>query len=127
MGLRFHSSPLGLRLHSTPFRPPPPRCPHRIACFALTAPTPPPSPHSLLRIDHPHHAALTTYPPHAPQVRPHHSKLIFDEFAGDKNMVTFDGDHNDLRPDFFMDSACIFLKSVLMIPDSAQLEVRAHA
>ena len=37
-------------------------------------------------------------------VRPHHSKMIFDAFAGDKNVVTFDGDHNDMRPDFFMDS-----------------------
>lgn len=24
--------------------------------------------------------------------------------VGDKNVISFDGDHNDLRPDFFMDS-----------------------
>ena len=56
-------------------------------------------------------------------VRPHHSKMIFDEFAGDKNMLSFDGDHNDLRPDFFIDSACIFLKNILLIPENVQLEV----
>ena len=43
-------------------------------------------------------------------VRPHHSQLIFDEYAGDKNVVRFEGDHNDIRPGFFLDSACIFLK-----------------
>ena len=45
-------------------------------------------------------------------VRPHHSQQIFDEYAGDKNVVKFDGDHNDLRPGFFIDSCCIFLKQV---------------
>jgi len=60
-------------------------------------------------------------------VRPHHSKQIYDLFAGDKNFVTFEGDHNDVRPDFFMDSACIFLKNVLLIPESAQLDVPLDA
>ena len=45
-------------------------------------------------------------------VRPHHSQLILDEYAGDKNVVRFEGDHNDIRPGFFMDSACIFMKQV---------------
>ena len=38
-------------------------------------------------------------------------------------MVKFDGDHNDLRPGFFLDSCCIFLKQVLLIPDSRSLDV----
>uniref|UniRef100_A0A7S2J0W2 Serine aminopeptidase S33 domain-containing protein n=1 Tax=Haptolina brevifila TaxID=156173 RepID=A0A7S2J0W2_9EUKA len=55
-------------------------------------------------------------------VRPHHSQQIYDGYAGDKNVVKFEGDHNDIRPGFFQDSACIFLKQVLMIPDTHQLE-----
>ena len=47
-------------------------------------------------------------------VRPHHSKQIFDEYAGDKNLIKFEGDHNDVRPGFFMDSATIFLKQCLL-------------
>ena len=35
---------------------------------------------------------------------------IYDAYAGDKNIVTFEGDHNEMRPGFFSDSACIFLK-----------------
>jgi len=38
-------------------------------------------------------------------VRPHHSKMIYDGYAGDKNIVTFEGDHNESRPEFFMNSA----------------------
>ena len=60
-------------------------------------------------------------------VRPHHSQMIYDEYAGDKNVVKFDGDHNDLRPGFFIDSACIFLKQVLLIPDSKSLDVPTDA
>lgn len=56
-------------------------------------------------------------------VRPHHSRLIFDAFAGDKNLVTFEGDHNEMRPGFFLDSAAIFFTNVLRIPDAAALEV----
>lgn len=56
-------------------------------------------------------------------VRPHHSKLIYDEYVGDKNLVTFEGDHNETRPDFFMDSAAIFLKTVLLLPEAAGLQV----
>jgi hypothetical protein len=56
-------------------------------------------------------------------VRPHHSQQIYDMYAGDKNVVRFDGDHNDVRPGFFLDSACIFLKQALLLPESAQLDV----
>jgi len=55
-------------------------------------------------------------------VRPHHSQLIYDAYAGDKNLVRFEGDHNDVRPGFFNDSACIFLKQVLLIPEELALD-----
>lgn len=50
-------------------------------------------------------------------VRPHHSQMIYDGYAGDKNVVRFEGDHNDMRPGFFLDSASIFLKQVLLLPE----------
>ena len=37
-------------------------------------------------------------------MRPHHSQSIYNAYKGDKNLVTFDGDHNELRPAFFLDS-----------------------
>ena len=56
-------------------------------------------------------------------VRPHHSQQIYDAYSGDKNLVKFGGGHNDLRPGFFNDSATIFLKQVLLISESAALDV----
>ena len=64
---------------------------------------------------------LTMAPCTLSQVRPHHSQLIYDAYAGDKNLVKFSGDHNDVRPGFFNDSACIFLKQVLLIPEELAL------
>jgi hypothetical protein len=64
---------------------------------------------------------LTMAPCPPSQVRPHHSQLIYDAYAGDKNLVKFSGDHNDVRPGFFNDSACIFLKQVLLIPEELAL------
>ncbi len=55
-------------------------------------------------------------------VRPHHSRKIVDAYAGDKNLVSFEGDHNDHRPGFFADSAIIFFRQALMIEES-ELEV----
>ena len=49
--------------------------------------------------------------------------MIFDEYAGDKNVVAFDGDHNDVRPGFFVDSACIFLRQCLLLTDEHCLDV----
>mmetsp|Transcript_33055 Transcript_33055/g.105395 ORF Transcript_33055/g.105395 Transcript_33055/m.105395 type:complete len:210 (+) Transcript_33055:990-1619(+) len=56
-------------------------------------------------------------------VRPHHSRLILDAYAGDKNLVTFDGDHNEMRPGFFLDSAAIFFTNVLRLDGSSALDV----
>ena len=60
-------------------------------------------------------------------IRPHHSRQIYEAYKGDKNLVTFDGDHNELRPSFFLDSASIFLKTCLMAPDELQLEIPLDA
>lgn len=55
-------------------------------------------------------------------VRPHHSRQIFEAYAGDKNLVTFEGDHNGMRPGFFLDSASIFLAAVLQVREGAVLD-----
>ena len=38
----------------------------------------------------------------------HHGELLYQKYAGDKNIVHFEGGHNGYRPSFFMDSAAIF-------------------
>lgn len=45
----------------------------------------------------------------------HHSKELHELYAGDKNLVIVDGDHNTLRPSFLLDSAGIFLQNALHI------------
>ncbi|XP_014517638.1 uncharacterized protein LOC106775106 isoform X1 [Vigna radiata var. radiata] len=49
-------------------------------------------------------------------VQPHHSDLISELYAGDKNIIKFDGDHNSSRPQFFFDSISIFFYNVLRPP-----------
>ncbi|RHN72738.1 putative serine aminopeptidase, S33, alpha/Beta hydrolase [Medicago truncatula] len=49
-------------------------------------------------------------------VQPHHSDLIAESYAGDKNIIKFDGDHNSIRPQIFYDSVCIFFYNVLRPP-----------
>ncbi|CAI5978671.1 unnamed protein product [Closterium sp. NIES-65] len=49
-------------------------------------------------------------------ILPHHSQQIHEAYAGDKNLITFAGDHNSHRPNFFYDSAAIFLHNVLQPP-----------
>lgn len=50
-------------------------------------------------------------------VAPHHSRRIYEKYAGDKNLIIVDGDHNSARPRFFYDSVSIFLTHTLQIPD----------
>jgi hypothetical protein len=52
----------------------------------------------------------------------HHSQQIHDRYAGDKNIIIVDGDHNTMRPQFLFDSAGIFLASTLQIPEHWMLE-----
>ncbi|GAV70593.1 Abhydrolase_5 domain-containing protein, partial [Cephalotus follicularis] len=49
-------------------------------------------------------------------IQPHHSDLIFKSYAGDKNIIKFDGEHNTSRPQFYYDSVSIFFYNVLHPP-----------
>lgn len=41
--------------------------------------------------------------------------MLFEKYAGDKNIVKFEGNHNSQRPMFFFDSAVIFLLGALQV------------
>ncbi len=43
-----------------------------------------------------------------------HSELIHEKYVGDKNLVTFPGDHNSQRPQFFHASALIWLQNTML-------------
>ncbi|KAJ0639016.1 hypothetical protein HanHA300_Chr00c0009g0681531 [Helianthus annuus] len=49
-------------------------------------------------------------------IQPHHSDLISLSYAGDKNMIKFDGDHNSTRPQVFYDLVSVFFHNVLHPP-----------
>uniref|UniRef100_A0A0D6QWH6 Serine aminopeptidase S33 domain-containing protein n=1 Tax=Araucaria cunninghamii TaxID=56994 RepID=A0A0D6QWH6_ARACU len=49
-------------------------------------------------------------------IQPHHSDIIFKSYAGDKNIIKFEGDHNSARPQFYYDSVSIFFYNVLRPP-----------
>jgi pimeloyl-ACP methyl ester carboxylesterase len=53
----------------------------------------------------------------------HHSEQIYERYAGDKNLIIVEGDHNSPRPKFMFDSAAIFLQTCLQIPNSWALNV----
>ena len=51
-------------------------------------------------------------------VAPHHSERLFVAHGADtKNFISFEGDHNDMRPEFWYDSALIFLLGVLRVEE----------
>ncbi|RWR76132.1 Abhydrolase_5 domain-containing protein [Cinnamomum micranthum f. kanehirae] len=52
-------------------------------------------------------------------IQPHHSDSIFNLYAGDKNIIKFEGDHNSPRPQFYYDSVCIFFFNVLRPPQTS--------
>ena len=52
-----------------------------------------------------------------------HSEAIHAKYAGDKNLIIVEGDHNSPRPKFMFDSASIFLQTCLQIPNSWALRV----
>ena len=56
-------------------------------------------------------------------IRKHHSEQIYERYAGDKNLIIVEGDHNSPRPKFMFDSASIFLQTCLQIPNSWALPV----
>ncbi|KAM7530894.1 hypothetical protein LguiB_034304 [Lonicera macranthoides] len=49
-------------------------------------------------------------------IQPRHSDLISKAYAGDKNVIKFDGDHNSSRPQFYYDSVSIFFYNILRPP-----------
>lgn len=48
-------------------------------------------------------------------VKPHHAKILYDLYQGDKNIISVEGDHNSIRPRFFQDSAAIFFYNTLQV------------
>ena len=56
-----------------------------------------------------------------------HSEKLHKAYAGDKNLITFEGDHNSHRPQFFYTSVLFFLKTVLQMPVPEQAAAEAAA
>jgi PhoPQ-activated pathogenicity-related protein len=52
-------------------------------------------------------------------IGPHHSQQIYDAYAGDKNLILVEGDHNSIRPRFMFDSVSIFLQQTLQVRHEA--------
>jgi len=48
-------------------------------------------------------------------IKPHHTDELYKKYAGDKNVIKFEGDHNSTRPSFFFDSATIFFSTTLQV------------
>lgn len=48
-------------------------------------------------------------------IKPHHCEELHEAYAGDKNLIKFEGDHNSSRPDFFNNSAVIFFTNTLQV------------
>eukprot|EP00913_Durusdinium_trenchii_P025922 g24325.t1 len=49
-------------------------------------------------------------------IDPHHTHDIYDIYAGDKNIVLIEGDHNSQRPQYLADGISIFLYERLCLP-----------
>jgi len=56
-------------------------------------------------------------------IKKHHSEELYEKYAGDKNIIIVEGDHNSPRPKFMFDSAAIFLQTCLQIPNEWALQV----
>lgn len=56
-------------------------------------------------------------------IQKHHSEALHEKYAGDKNLIIVEGDHNSPRPKFMFDSASIFLQTCLQIPNEWALDV----
>jgi hypothetical protein len=65
-------------------------------------------------------------------IKPHHSEMICEPYAGPKNLLMVEGDHNDLRPPLVFDCAKLFLtrnllqgaspECLLDVPDGLNLQ-----
>lgn len=49
-------------------------------------------------------------------IDPHHTHDIYEAYAGDKNIVMIEGDHNSQRPQYLADGISIFLYERLCLP-----------
>jgi hypothetical protein len=49
-----------------------------------------------------------------------HARKLYESYAGDKNLVLVDGDHNSVRPRFFLDSVAIFFYNTLQCASLAK-------
>jgi hypothetical protein len=67
-------------------------------------------------VDKTYIAALFVAAEHDTFIRPDHAKKLYMSYAGDKNIVIVDGDHNTARPRFFLDSVAIFFHNTLQCP-----------
>ena len=56
-------------------------------------------------------------------IKKHHSEELHAKYAGDKNLIIVEGDHNSPRPKFLFDSATIFLQTCMQIPNEWSLHV----
>ena len=56
-------------------------------------------------------------------IKKRHSEKLHAKYAGDKNIVVVDGDHNSPRPRFLLQSACLFLQSCMQLPPRLELVV----
>eukprot|EP00924_Labyrinthula_sp_SR-Ha-C_P014418 snap_masked-scaffold_20-processed-gene-5.78-mRNA-1 protein AED:0.22 eAED:0.22 QI:0/-1/0/1/-1/1/1/0/400 len=52
-------------------------------------------------------------------IKQHHAQKLHDNYAGDKNIITFDGDHNSPRGSFLFTSVTIFLANAMIEPLNA--------
>jgi hypothetical protein len=58
-------------------------------------------------------------------IAPAHSRRLLAAYAGDKNLIAFEGDHNSVRPAFFYHSVLIFFLGVLRCEEVPQSGVDA--
>ena len=52
-----------------------------------------------------------------------HSERLHARYAGDKNIVIVDGDHNSPRPRYLLQSACLLLQSCMQLSPNLELVV----
>ena len=46
-------------------------------------------------------------------IAPKHARLLYEAYAGDKNLIEVEGDHNSPRPQYLLDSVAIFFYNTL--------------
>ena len=54
-------------------------------------------------------------------VNVHHCQDLYDVYAGEKNVTYVEGDHNSIRPNFFLDSVAIFFYNSLHVENLKEL------